>query len=122
MERIINTIKLMAKTGLFFAHCDGEYTDRERQFVEGFVSGIEQIGSIDESVKQEVLDSVNHTYTLEEVLAETKELVAKFNDDERKAILATLDGFIKKVMRVDNEIETAEKKAYVAWKIGVGLM
>ena len=38
------------------------------------------------------------------------------------AILAVIDGFIKKVMRVDNKVESAEKKAYVAWKIGVGLM
>ncbi len=122
MERIIDTIKLMAKTGLFFAHCDGDYTDRERDFVEGFLAGIEQIGSIDDEVKNAVLDSVNHTYTLDEVLEETKQLVAGFNDDERTAILAVIDGFIKKVMRVDNKVESAEKKAYVAWKIGVGLM
>ncbi len=122
MERIIDTIKLMAKTGLFFAHCDGDYTDRERDFVEGFLAGIEQIGSIDDEVKKAVLDSVNHTYTLDEVLEETKQLVAGFNDDERTAILAVIDGFIKKVMRVDNKVESAEKKAYVAWKIGVGLM
>ena len=76
MERIIDTIKLMAKTGLFFAHCDGDYTDRERDFVEGFLAGIEQIGSVDDEVKNAVLDSVNHTYTLDEVLEETKQLVA----------------------------------------------
>ena len=122
LERIIDTIKLMAKTGLFFAHCDGDYTDRERDFVEGFLAGIEQIGSVDDEVKKAVLDSVNHTYTLDEVLEETKQLVAGFNDDERTAILAVIDGFIKKVMRVDNKVESAEKKAYVAWKIGVGLM
>ena len=30
MQKLVNTIKLMAKTGLFFAHADGEYSDKEK--------------------------------------------------------------------------------------------
>ena len=120
MERIIKTIKLMAKTGLFFAHCDGVYTEHEKEFVEGFVGGIEQIGSIDDSLKNEVLDSVNHIYTLDEIVEETNHLIGDFNDDERKAILATIDGFIKKVMSADEKTNSAERTAYNDWKEKVG--
>lgn len=122
MEKIIDTIKLMAKTGLFFAHCDGDYTQSELDFIEGFLAGIKQIGDIDDDLKSSVLDSVNHTYTIDEVVKETLLLLDSFNDDEQKAILAVLDGFINKVIKADKKVDSAEKKAYVAWKIGVGLM
>ena len=121
MQRIIDTIRLMAKTGLFFANCDGNYTQRERDFVEGFVSGIEQIGSIDDDLKNEVLDSINHAYSLDEIVEATNLLVKDFNDDERKAILATINGVINKVIRVDKNVNSAEQNAYKAWKEGVGL-
>ena len=111
----------MAKTGLFFANCDGNYTQRERDFVEGFVSGIEQIGSIDDDLKNEVLDSINHAYSLDEIVEATNLLVKDFNDDERKAILATINGVINKVIRVDKNVNSAEQNAYKAWKEGVGL-
>ena len=110
----------MAKTGLFFANCDGVYTDREKDFVEGFVGGIEMVGSIDDELKNDVLDSVNHTYTLDEIVDETKKLVENFNDDERKAILATINGFINKVMRADSKTNSAEQTAYKEWKERVG--
>ena len=47
MEKLINTITLMAKTGLFFASADGDYSDKEKNFIDGFISGIENIGDND---------------------------------------------------------------------------
>ena len=39
MEKIFEIIKLTAKTGLMFANCDGVYSDREKDFIEGFIAG-----------------------------------------------------------------------------------
>ena len=37
MEKLENVVRLMAKTGLFFANCDGQYAQPEKDFIEGFI-------------------------------------------------------------------------------------
>ena len=62
----------MAKTGLFFASADGDYSDKEKNFIEGFISGIENIGDIDDELKAKVNDATSHTYTLDEIVSFSK--------------------------------------------------
>ncbi len=121
MEKVLDTIKLMAKTGLFFAHCDGDFGSREHDFINGFLNGILEIGDIDEGLQNEVKDSLNHTYTLDEIVEETKALVADFNDDERKAILFVISQFILKVVASDSEVAEAERENFRLWKEAFGL-
>ena len=40
MDKLIAVIKLVAKTGLFFANVDGEYDAKEREFIENFIANI----------------------------------------------------------------------------------
>lgn len=121
MEKVLATIKLMAKTGLFFAHCDGNFGDREQHFINTFLSSILEVGDIDEQLKSDVKDSLNHTYTLDEIVGETRQLVEGFNDDERKAILFTVGQFIQKVISADERVESQEQENYKKWKEAFGL-
>ena len=41
MEKLANVVRLMAKTGLFFANCDGQYAQPEKDFIHGFIAQIE---------------------------------------------------------------------------------
>ena len=117
MEKIIDTIKLMAKTGLFFANSDGNFAERERDFLENFVGGIESVGDISDELKAEVKDTLNHSYDLDGIVKETLQLVEGFNDDERKAILVTTS----KVILSDTRVESKERENYELWKKAVGL-
>ena len=121
MEKIIDTIKLMAKTGLFFANSDGNFAERERDFLENFVGGIESVGDISDELKAEVKDTLNHSYDLDGIVKETLQLVEGFNDDERKAILVTTSLFIRKVILSDTRVESKERENYDLWKKAVGL-
>ena len=121
MEKIIDTIKLMAKTGLFFANSDGNFAERERDFLENFVGGIESVGDISDELKAEVKDTLNHSYNLDGIVKETLQLVEGFNDDERKAILVTTSLFIRKVILSDTRVESKERENYELWKKAVGL-
>ncbi len=98
MEKLINTITLMAKTGLFFASADGDYSDKEKNFIEGFISGIENIGTLDEIVK------------------ETQQLLEGFSPDEQSAIKKSLKAFVNKVIDADCERKSTEQENYLAWK------
>ena len=121
MEKIIDTIKLMAKTGLFFANSDGNFAERERDFLENFVGGIESVGDISDELKAEVKDTLNHSYDLDGIVKETLQLVEGFNEDERKAILVTTSLFIRKVILSDTRVESKERENYELWKKAVGL-
>ncbi len=116
MEKLVNTIKLMAKTGLFFANADGNYAESEKQFIKDFVLGIEKIGDLEPGLKAQVLDTVNHSYTLDEIIDETKALLDGFNKTERDAIWKSLKAFANKVIDVDGKRCQAEQENYLKWK------
>ncbi|MCI6617647.1 MAG: TerB family tellurite resistance protein [Prevotella sp.] len=116
MEKIIEVVRLMAKTGLFFASADGIYQQRERQFINDFVSGIEQIGSITPELKGEVYGALNNQYKIEEIIRETNAVLEGFNKDERRAILASIRGFITKVIEADGSVHPLERENFRLWK------
>ena len=121
MDKLISTIKLLAKSGLFFANCDGEVSDRERKYINTFLGNILEVGDIDDELKNEVEDSLNHTYTLEGIIDETKQLVDGFNEDERKAILFMLNHFIHKVVSADERVDSRERDNYAKWQQAFGM-
>jgi hypothetical protein len=121
MEQILDIIKLTAKTALFFAHCDGEYSQRERDFVEGYLAGIEQFGDVPEELKTDVRDTLNHQYELYPLLAETKGLIDDFTLYEKAAVLHTIDEFVQQVIKADGEERKSERENYAQWKRELGI-
>ncbi len=121
MNKIADVVKLMAKTGLFFANVDGIYSRKEERYIKDFISGIEQIGTIDDDLRAEILQSLNRKYTLTEVVGETRSLLDGFSADERAAILDSIKGFINKVIRADGHVHPLEDENYKAWKRAFGV-
>jgi tellurite resistance protein len=119
MEKLVNSIKLMAKAGLFFANCDGNFSQRERDFIEAFLQNIQEVGDIEDELKNDINDSLNHTYTIEGIIEDTKQLVDGFNEDERKAILFTMAAFIEKVITADGNLECKEQDYFLQWRDAV---
>ena len=121
MEKIIQVVKLMAKTGLFFASVDGIYQERERQYIDDYVSGIEQIGDITPELKEEVYEALNRKFTLNEIILDTRNLLDGFHEVERLSILKGIRSFITKVMNVDGHVHPLEHENYKLWKLAFGL-
>lgn len=120
-EKLSDSIMLTAKAGLFFASCDGEFSQKEKEFIEGYISSIEEVGEIPSELKVALADTINHTYTLEEIIGDTLSLVEGFNDDERKVILFTLRQFILKAIASDSRVKEKEVACYDQWLAAVGL-
>jgi len=70
-------VKLMAKTGLFFASVDGEYADSERIFIENYINQLSKVGPVDE-VKDMLENALNQHFTLGEIIADTRQLLTYF--------------------------------------------
>lgn len=121
MDKIVNVIKLMAQTGLFFANVDGQYDSKEQEFIENFIAGIEQIGELEPELKADVTDSLNHSYELPAIIEATKDLVDGFSEQERAAILGSIQSFIERVINIDGEVHPAEAENFNQWKVAFGL-
>lgn len=121
MDKIVNVIKLMARTGLFFANVDGQYDSKEQEFIENFIAGIEQIGELEPELKADVTDSLNHSYELPAIIEATKDLVDGFSEQERAAILGSIQSFIERVINIDGEMHPAEAENFNQWKAAFGI-
>ena len=105
----------MAKTGLFFAKADGSYSAEEKNFIEAFIDQLNQVGPADE-VKDALEEALNVSYSLETIVAHTKDTIDGLNEDEKTAVLATLASFIQNVIAIDGKTTGAEVEAFEAWK------
>lgn len=123
MNKSVAAIRLMAKAASFFAQCDTEYNAQERRFIDGFVSGIDQLSQLDASLhsKMFIKHVVGETYALDHIIAETLDLLDTCNDDERRIILYAIDDFIKGIIHLDGSVYKAEQMNYETWRREVGL-
>lgn len=107
---------LVAKTGVFFANCDGEYDEREREFVTRYVQELKQEDGASEELAQAIEETLMRRYAYEEIAAETKEVLSGFNETEREFILKKLNEFIDKVIRADDYLHPNEVTLFERWK------
>ena len=108
-------VKLMAKTGLFFASIDGEYAQSEREFIENYISSLANVGPIDE-VKDMLQNSLNVHFTLDEIIADTRQLLDYFpQGEDKQAIVLSMAHFIEQVILADGQEHPAEKEAFEQW-------
>lgn len=107
---------LIAKTGIFFANCDGEYDKKEHDFITRYVHELEQEENISEEVKFTITQTLSHKYTYDEIVTETRELLKNFNEVEQQAITEKLQEFITAVIHADNILHPQEAALFEKWK------
>jgi len=117
---VSKVINLMAETGLFFAQADGKYDDREKSYIENFLNNLSAYGDVSE-VKETVEGALAKKFTLDGIVADTKDLISGFNDTEKAAIVATLGGFIANLIKADGVEAKAETENFEAWKRALGV-
>ena len=64
--------------------------------------------------------TLQETYTLDEIVAETKDLLKDFNPVEQSAIKMTIEEFVNDVIGADYVANKAERKNFNAWKKALG--
>lgn len=117
----MESVKLMVKTGRFFANCDGNYDENERRLLDGFASSIEILADISDEQKNEVLATLGENPTLDQLIEETKNLMERSNPRERKRMLDVFDQFIRMTIASDHRIERVELSCYMEWRRRLGL-
>ena len=112
---IEQTIKLVAKTGLFFASLDGEYSQAERNFIENYKNRLAQVGPMNEV--QHIFDTIwDHPVTLQEVINDTRSLLAMLPaPGDKQAVVASLANYIQHVIWADGTEHPAEREAAITW-------
>lgn len=116
IEQIINAITLTAKTGTYFAKCDGEYDEREEKFIATFLKAIKQISDIRSDTYGTIKASLDETITLNNLINETKQLMSHFNAQEQRVLKETIEQFIREIIAADHKLSNEEHTNYAAWQ------
>ena len=115
MQAIEQTIRLVAKTGLFFASLDGEYSQAERNFIDNYKNRLAQVGPV--SDVQHTFDTIwDHPITLQEVINDTRALLDLLPTvGDKQAVVASLANYIQQVIWADGSEHPAERDAAINW-------
>ncbi len=111
---IEQVIKLVARTGLFFAKADGDYTEREQAFINEYVNQLARDGSPDE-VRALLGDVEHEPVTLDQLIADTQALLAQLPVADGQMVSLMLYAFINDVVKADGDDCPAEKEALRQW-------
>ena len=111
---IEQVIKLVARTGLFFAKADGDYTEREQAFINEYVNQLARDGSPDE-VRSLLGDVEHEPVTLDQLIADTQALLAQLPVADGQMVSLMLYAFINDVVKADGDDCPAEKEALRQW-------
>ena len=116
MNLIKHTQILVARTGVFFANCDGEYDKLEDKFISEFILQMIKDGiEIEDSLK-ELIDIKSEKSSIDDVINFTKEFLSQVNEDERHQVIDMLKDFIEHVINADGVIHPNEEKYFNQWK------
>ena len=114
-QAIERMVRLVAKTGLFFSCVDGEYADSERQFLRNYLEQLAKVGPVDE-VKDMIEHAMDQPITFDEVVAETRELIAMFDSSfDKEMIEMSMFNFIDQIIKADGVEHPAEREYFIAW-------
>ena len=110
-KSIEKVIRLLTKAGLFYAKADGAYDQRETDFINNFTAKLAEAGE----AKRMVSEFSSSAITLEEVIADTKDLLDDFDANESATISLMLTGFIEQVINADGVESKPERELYDKW-------
>ena len=107
---------LIAKTGVFFANCDGEYDKLEDKFISEFILAMIKDGiEIEDSLK-ELIDIKSEKYTIDDIINSTKEFFEVLSEDKKTIAIDILKDFIEKIINADGVVHPNEEKYFNQWK------
>ena len=111
MEQVI---RLVARTGLYFAKADGNYTEREQAFINAYVEQLAMEGDA-EQAQALVAEATRECITLDSLVADTRSLLALLPPTHADMVKLMLYAFINDVVKADGDDCPTEKEALRQW-------
>ena len=115
LKTLEQVVKLVAKTGLFFAKVDGEYTEREQAFMQAYIDQLVQAGGTTEEVEALIGNLEQETITLDEVIADTHALLNSLPPNDARIVKIMLFSYVSDIVAADGDDCPAEKAAFETW-------
>lgn len=112
--------RLTAQTALFFANCDGDYTEQERQSIETFkemvyeyLDGMEE-GSAD--AIEFLFDGIERPYTIHDIMVMTHRFTDGLDEKDRMETLESIDWLVSKIIEADRRDDMRTEDYYDQWR------
>lgn len=122
MDKFLDSVKLMARTGQFFAKSDGHYDATEERFLKGFTYSLGILADLKNEERKDVRNVLNEDSEFNELINDTQQLLEQYDDEkERQRMLEAFDQFIRVTIGADGKIEREEAKHYKEWRRRMGL-
>lgn len=109
-------IILIVRTILFFSKCDNDYDDREKLFVERYIKSLERNNCLEQSTKQLLANADNEQFTIQEIVAQTKDFLSKIDPKEVPSAIEELEKFIDLIINADGVLAKEEVENFNIWK------
>lgn len=119
MNKKVKMIELCSKIGVFFGSCDGNYSDDERNFVSSFINKLKTEDTINNEVENLMNGVLEKSYTIEEIIDETNQILEGLGKDDKKYLKDLLCQFIESVIKADGVLHPNEIKFYEQWNHSV---
>jgi tellurite resistance protein len=107
---------IIAKTGIFFAKCDGYYDNREQKFISNFLSKLSENNVITDDAKEILENLGNVDIRLDDIIKDTNIFISKLGKQEQADFYHCMKDFIEGVINADNITHQKELENYEKWK------
>ena len=117
--------RLTAQTALFFANCDGDYTEQEREQIETFKEMVyEYLDGMEENSTDAIeflFDGIERPCTIHDIMAMTHRFTDELDDKDRTGTLESIDWLVRKVLEANRRDDTRTEEYYNRWHSEFGL-
>ncbi|MCQ2323729.1 MAG: hypothetical protein MJZ53_02610 [Paludibacteraceae bacterium] len=112
---------LIIKIGSLFANCDGEYDNREKKFVENFITSLKEEMHFNEEQISMLLSMSNRTFTYEDVILDTKNMLLNFDEETRPQVNDVIQKFVSELIAIDGRYADEEIALQKKWNKSLGI-
>lgn len=117
--------RLTAQTALFFANCDGDYTEQESEQIDTFKEMVyEYLDGMEENSTDAIeflFDGIERPCTIHDIMAMTHRFTDEFDDKDRIGTLESIDWLVSKIIEANRRDDTRTEDYYNMWRKEFGL-
>ena len=111
--------RLTAQTALFFANCDGDYTEKERKNIECFKDMVyEYLDGMNEGSSDAIeflFDGIDRPCTIDEIMTMTHRFTDELDEKDRKGTIESIDWLVTKIIEADERDDMRTEEYYKMW-------
>ena len=107
---------LLAKTGVFFANSDGNFSSHEKDYISNFLQQLKKFNAISNPVEKQIEKICDDKISFDNLINDTKSLIVKIEPEEKDTFIQQLDMFIQGIIEIDGTTRPKEMEYYKKWQ------